>query len=177
MITLGRVVELSDAERAEVQELSLAVYSPAEIENWSGRHLEWSRPEWCVRVRDSAGQLVSYVGIHFGDATHAGRPIQIGGIGNVKTHPDARGRGFATAGINKAVEFFHQQPELEFALLVCEPALLGYYARLGWHEFPGTLLVRQFTKTCEFTFNRIMTIGIRGEGPVGGVIDLDGPPW
>ena len=30
---------------------------------------------------------------------------------------------------------------------------------------------------CEFTLNRAMTYGIRSEGPVGGTIDLCGPPW
>ena len=101
----------------------------------------------------------------------------IGGVGGVKTHPAARLRGYASLGLNRAVEFFHAQPDLAFALLVCEPHLIDYYGRLGWRTFDGRLLVAQRETTTEFTLNRAMTLGIQRATPTTGTIDLKGPPW
>jgi hypothetical protein len=174
--TLDRVADLSEADRAAVQALSLAVYPPEESANWSGRQVEWATPVWCVRVRDEGGALASYVGVYLREAEYAGRPVLVGGVGNVKTHPTARRRGYAALGILRAVEFFDNQGA-DFALLVCDPPLLGYYARLGWREFGGRLLVRQGGAVCEFTHCRVMTLGVRSGGPTSGTIDLCGPPW
>jgi RimJ/RimL family protein N-acetyltransferase len=177
VVTLDRVADLADADRDDVRALSLAVYPPEQLTAWPGRHVEWSTPEWCVRVRDGAGSLVSYVGVYVREAEWDGRAVRVGGIGNVKTHPAARGRGMAALGIRRAVEFLREQPGVGFALLVCEPHLVGYYARLGWREFTGRLLVRQRGTAAEVTLNRVMTLDVRSEGPAAGAIDLCGPPW
>jgi RimJ/RimL family protein N-acetyltransferase len=177
MVTLDRVADLSDADRERVRVLSLAVYPPEQFTDWPGRRVEWSIPEWCVRVRDEEGILVSYVGVYVREAECDGQPVRVAGIGNVKTHPGARRRGFAGLGIRRAVEFFRERPGIAFALLVCEPRLLGYYARLGWREFCGRLLIRQYGAASEFTLNRVMTYGLDSDGPAAGVIDLCGPPW
>jgi RimJ/RimL family protein N-acetyltransferase len=174
---LDLVAGLSNTEREEVRLLSLAVYPAEQFANWPGRHLEWSTPEWCVRIRNEWNTLVSYVGMYVRDADLDGRPVRIAGIGNVKTHPMARGQGLAAAGITRAIEFFHEQPGIEFALLVCEPLLLGYYSGLGWQQFDGRLMVRQYGADAEFMLNRVMARGIRSEGPTSGTINLCGPPW
>jgi aminoglycoside 2'-N-acetyltransferase I len=176
-MTLDRIAELSDADREELRELSVAVYPPEEVKSWSGAALEWSPAEWCVRVRGEDGALVSYVGITLRDAQHDGRAARVGGIGGVKTHPAARRRGLAAAGMQRAIEFFHEQPGVGFAVLVCGPHLIEYYGGLGWHAFGGRLLVRQYGATVAFTYNRVMTFGIRAAAPRAGTIDLLGPPW
>jgi hypothetical protein len=176
-VTLDRVADLSDADRERARLLSLAVYPPEQIADWPGLSVEWSTPEWCVRVRDEQDNLVSYVGVYVREAECDGRPVRVAGIGNVKTHPGARRRGLAALGIRRAIEFFREQPGIAFALLVCEERLLGFYTRLGWREFGGRLLVRQHGAACEYTLNRVMTHGVDSEGPVAGVIDLCGPPW
>src|SRR5262249_3992623 len=107
--TLDRVADLSEADRSAVRALSLAVYPPEQWADWPGRHIEWSALEWCARVHDG-GALASYVGVGLRDAEHDGRPVRVGGVGGVKTHPAARGRGFATLGLRRAAEFFGEQP-------------------------------------------------------------------
>jgi hypothetical protein len=89
----------------------------------------------------------------------------------------ARGQGLAGLGIRRALQFFREQRSVDFALLVCEPSLLNYYTRLGWRQFAGQLLVRQHGVETEFTLNRVMTHGVRSEGPAAGTINLCGPPW
>jgi RimJ/RimL family protein N-acetyltransferase len=177
VVTLDRIAELSEADRESIQRLSVAVYPPEQFADWPGRQVEWCTPEWCVRIRGDDGTLVSYVGVYVREAESGERPARIGGVGNVKTHPEHRKRGLAAMGIRRAIEFLREQRAVEFALLVCEPQLLGYYARLGWREFSGRLLIRQHGAVRDFTFGRVMTHGIRSEPPVAGTIDLRGPPW
>lgn len=175
-LTLDRIADLTELDRAELRALSLAVYPPDESRSWAGRDIEWAPAEWCVRVRDANDALVSYVGITLRQAEHDGAPVRVGGIGGVKTHPAARGRGLAARATARAAAFFHDE-RVGFALLVCAPHLLAYYTRLGWHEFAGRLLVRQRGETVEFTFNRVMTFPITSRAPEGGTIDLVGAPW
>jgi hypothetical protein len=170
------VADLSEADRAAVRSLALAVYPPEEWADWPGQHIEWSPLEWCVRVHGDDA-LVSYVGVGTREAEYAGQTVRIGAIGGVKTHPTRRRQGFASLGLRRAVAFFHEQSDVKFALLVCTPGLIGYYGRFGWGEFTGRLLVRQRGVGVEFTFNRVLTLGVRSEAPVVGVIDLLGPPW
>ncbi|HEX5270892.1 MAG TPA: GNAT family N-acetyltransferase [Gemmataceae bacterium] len=176
-MTLRRVADFTDAERADSAALSRAVYPPEVAASWSGRHLEWSAAEWGVLVRDGGGALVSYLGIILRESLHDGLPVRVGGVGGVKTHPAARRQGLAARAVGRAVEFLREQPDVAFGLLVCEPHLLGYYGRLGWHEFSGQLMVRQRGEPCEFTLYRVMVCPVRGTAPAAGTIDLSGPPW
>lgn len=174
--SIARVAELTDEDRAALTALSRIVYPPEEWADWPGRELEWTEAEWCVRLFEG-DRLASYIGIVVRDGGVDGHPMRIGGVGGIKTHPASRGRGHARRGLNIALDFFREQPEVTFALLVCEPHLLPYYAGLGWQEFEGKLLVRQFGAVAEFTFNRVMTHPVRTAGPRTGVIDLCGPAW
>jgi GNAT superfamily N-acetyltransferase len=172
----SRTAELSDSERDAVRQLSLAVYPPEAIAAWPGRHIEWSSPESCVRVF-AEDALASYVGVYVREGRCDGHPVRIGGVGNVKTHPAARRRGLAAVGIRRVLAFFHDEAAVHFALLVCEPRLLGYYGGLGWREFAGRLFIRQHGETSQFMLDRVMIHPVQSEAPASGDIDLCGPPW
>jgi hypothetical protein len=174
---LRRVADLTADERSALTTLSLAVYPPEVSAAWPGRAVEWAPAQWGVIGWDAEGVAVCYVGALLREATWNGRAVRVGGIGGVKTHPAARGRRFATTGIRRALDFFGGLGDVEFGLLVCEPDLVPFYERLGWHRFPGDLLVTQRRATVTFTFNLPMTTPLRLQGPLGGTIDLRGPPW
>ena len=176
-VRLDRVADFAVADRDAVRALSAAVYPPAQFADAPGRKREWAAPEWAVRLYGDDGALVSYVGICLRDGLHNGEPVRIGGIGSVKTHPAARKRGLAAVGLGRAADFFRAQGDVAFALLVCEPRLLGYYGSLGWREFSGGLHVTQRGVPETFTFNRVMTCAVNAPAPEIGDIDLLGPPW
>ena len=176
-IVLDRVADLSALEREALRALSEAVYPPEEFADAPGRRREWAAPEWGVRLFADDGTLLSYVGICLREGRRDGRSVRIGGVGGVKTHPAARKQGLAALGMDRAVQFFRDQRDVDFALLVCEPRLLGYYGALGWREFAGDLDVTQRGTPERFTFNRVMTYGVGSPAPERGSINLLGPPW
>jgi GNAT superfamily N-acetyltransferase len=176
-ITLYAVADLTAEDRAALRVLAEAVYPPDVAAAWPGRTLEWAAPEWCVVVRDVDGRAVCHVGVVVRDARCAGRPVRVGGIGGVKTHPAARGEGYATAAIGRALAFLRDEAAVAFALLVCEPDLIPFYEQLGWQLFADDLLVTQHGATVPFTFNRPMVIPVTSAVIPAGPLDLLGPPW
>lgn len=148
------------------------MYPPDEGADWPGQHVEWAESQWDVTVEENA-VLVSYTGVLIWEALHDGMRVIVGGIGGVKTRPEARGLGHAAAGIARARQFFSDRGVL-FALLVCDGGLVDYYSHLGWSLFHGETLTTQHKP---FTFNRVMLAGVTGEAPTSGTIDLQGPPW
>ena len=174
---LRRTSDLTTEDQAALRELSLAVYPPEIASAWPGRTIEWAPHQWSVIFTDAEEEAVCYVGIILREARWNERTVKIGGIGGVKTHPNARGRGLATAAIKQALDFLHEQGDVGFALLVCEQKLIPFYERLGWRRFDGSLFVTQMRARVPFTFLLPMTIPIRLRESVSGNIDLLGPPW
>lgn len=175
-IDVQRSDELSGEVRDALRDLSAAVYPPEQAASWPGRLLEWAVPQWSVFRRGYDGGILSHAGALLRDGLIGGSPVRIGGVGGVKTHPEARGRGLASAVVRRAVELLREQGA-DFALLVCEPALIPFYERLGWVSHPGGLVVRQHGEAVEFTFNLPMVYLLRYAKVPAGVIDLMGPPW
>jgi aminoglycoside 2'-N-acetyltransferase I len=147
---LYRVADLTADEQSALRTLSLAVYPPEVSAAWPGRAIEWAPHQWSVIGWGAEDVALCYVGAVLRDAHWNDRAVRVGGIGGVKTHPASRGRGFATTAIQRALDFFHEQRDVDFGLLVCEPGLLPFYERLGWRRFPGDLLVTQRQATAVY---------------------------
>lgn len=175
-ISLKAHDDFSDEDRQALRELKAAVYPPERESAWEGASREWAGPEWGVFVRDDAGNLVSYTGVVKREGSIDGRPVSIGGIGGIATHPDHQGKGYAPLGMGRALDYLTTRGT-DFALLVCRDELVDYYSRLGWALFAGELLVTQFGEPETFTFNRVMTGDLNRPAPKSGTIDLQGPPW
>lgn len=176
-IDLKPVVTLDDSERAALKVLTGAVYPPEVVARSPGRLFRWASPDYSVLVFTPEGDLVSHVGIVVRPGTLDGAGVTIGGVGSVKTHPRAQGRGYASAGLRRAATALHDDHRVAFSLLVCQEPLLPFYHRLGWLPFAGRLLVEQPTGPTVFTLNRPMVLAGLSAAPQDGTIDLKGFPW
>ena len=176
-IDLKLVATLDDDERTALKALTAAVYPPEVVAMSPGRHFQWAPPDYSVLVFTPEGGLVSHVGIVVRTGTLDDAAVQIGGIGSVKTHPRAQGRGYASAGLRRATTALHDDYRVAFSLLVCQEHLLPFYNRLGWLPFSGRLLVEQPTGPTVFTINRPMVLSGLSAAPQDGMIDLKGLPW
>ncbi len=187
-IDIRRKSELNNEEVAALGVLNRAVYPPEVVADWPGRAIEWSPPGWQVLVwNQTRTQVLAHAGLLVRPARHNERGVNIGGIGGVMTHPEYRRQGYAAAALGRCLEFFREQGDIDFAMLVCNSTLVPVYQRLGWQRFSGELFVTQQGTRAAFHFNLPMTHGL---GPAGaqavdgissgeltGTIDLLGPPW
>lgn len=128
-IAVRRADELSAEEKDALRDLSAAVFPPEIAASWPSRLTEWASPQWCILGSDD-GRILPHAGALIRDGAAGGKSAKIGGVGGVKTHPEARGRGLASAAVRRAVELLREQGA-DFALLVCEPALVPFYERIG----------------------------------------------
>lgn len=176
-IDVKPAADLDDDERAALRALTAAVYPPEVVAASPGRHVRWALPAHSVLVWGPDGGLVSHVGFVVRMGMLDGMGVKIGGVGSVKTHPEAEGRGYASAGLRRAAALLVETHRVAFSLLVCRDQLLPFYERLGWLAFPGRLLVQQPAGSTVFTLNRPMVLPGRDPAPRGGVIDLNGLPW
>jgi aminoglycoside 2'-N-acetyltransferase I len=176
-LDLKPVTDLSDGERDALKTLTAAVYPPEVLATSPGRSLQWAPAQWSVLVWTVEGQLIAHVGIVTRAGTLDGVPVKIGGIGGVKTHPQAQGRGYASAALRRAATALHDDHHVAFSLLVCQAHLLPFYGRLGWLHFPGRLIVEQPGGPIVFTINHPMVLPGLCPAPQGGVIELRSLPW
>ena len=176
-IDLKPVATLDDDERAALKALTAAVYPREVVAVSPGRRVQWASPDYSVLVFTPEGELVSHVGIVVRIGTLDGAVVKLGGVGSVKTHPRAQGRGYASAGLRRAATALHEDHCVAFSVLVCQEHLLPFYNRLGWLPFAGRLLVEHPTGATVFTMNRAMVLAGLSSAPQDGMIDLKGLPW
>jgi aminoglycoside 2'-N-acetyltransferase I len=176
-IDLKPVATLDEDERAALKALTAAVYPPDVVAVSPGRHVHWAPPDHSILVFTPEGELVSHVGIVVRTGTLDGAAVKIGGVGSVKTHPRAQGRGYASAALRRAANALHDDHRVAFSLLVCQEHLLPFYTRLGWLPFAGRLVVEQPAGPTVFTINRPMVLAGLSAAPQNGMIDLKGLPW
>ena len=139
------------------------------------RDFEWSEPDWCVLVWAN-GQVVSQLAIVERVGLVAGRPVKLGGLGNVIALPAWRGRGFTSAALRRAAAFMCQELGVEFGLLVCEEDVVPFYERLGWQVVEGPLTFDQPGGQATWPAV-VMVLPCGGKAWPEGMIDLCGLPW
>ena len=177
-ITLLSVGQMAEADRAALGELSSAVYPADVAATWPGRAIEWSPRQWSVIVwDDDSTRALAHAGLVIRHARYNERDVTIGGVGGAMTHPAFRGQGFATAALERCLDFFREKGDVDFGLLVCEPNLISFYERMGWRPFPGKMFVTQHGQRSRFTFDVPMTRAVARKDELSGEIDLLGPPW
>jgi aminoglycoside 2'-N-acetyltransferase I len=169
-----------DASWSRAEPLMKTVWPRHVVERLPWGHIEWAHAD--LRVLIDAPEdapkpgLVCHVGIYFRTATWDGRKVEIGGIGGVSTHPDCRGRGYATLALNAAIKTLRDHEAVRFAMLFCEPHNEAFYQARGWHPFEGEVYAEQPGGRIRFEAMAPYVFDFTRK-PRDGIIDLCGLPW
>ena len=138
-------------------------------------HISWTNTfDLRVLTRDASDLLINHVGLIFRDAVWNGKPVRLGGVGSVGTHPLFRGQGHASRALKQAAETLATHG-LDFAALFCAPTNIAFYERLNWREFHGDVFIMQ-PKEGRIPFGYCMTLALKS-APQSGVLDICGLPW
>lgn len=144
-----------------------------------GRDLiRWSPRDWHVILR-VGGEFASHVDLVKRSGTAAGQPVIFGGVGDVLTLPDYRGRGYAEQVLRAAQDFMRDTLVVDCGLLVCAEAMIDWYERLGWQVTPDKLWFDQpWGRASMPPIPGItMILPFRQMDFPSGEIDLCGLPW
>jgi GNAT superfamily N-acetyltransferase len=133
----GRLMEvraLRETEREECLALWQTVW-PGDTEDYFRRYFEGDI-EWLpyyTQVAVESGRIVSAVHICRRTVACGDFRLQMGGIANVATLPEFRGRGLNTACLRAAIGVM-EADALDFSLLFT--GISGYYAKQGYASVP-----------------------------------------
>jgi predicted acetyltransferase len=92
----------------------------------------WYKNDYC-RVYSIDGRIVSSVNICRRQVRVGSATLTLGGIGNVGTDPEFRGRGYSSLVLKDCVEVMDQE-EMDFSVLYT--GIHGFYHRIGWRVLP-----------------------------------------
>ena len=176
-LELIEAAQLSDTEAGALRALTVAVYPPTPHADNAPSRREWAPTKWSIMIRDLDQQLVSHVGVLTRLCLCDGDAILIGGIGSVKTHPSQRRKGYAGAGLRRAIDFLQGEMAVDIALLFCGPHMRSYYRRFGFGSFAGDTLVRQYGAKVVIPRGEVMVMPVMKPLPQCAVLDLCGLPW
>jgi predicted acetyltransferase len=152
------------------------VWPPEMMEKLPWGHIKWAHADLRVLIEAPSNGLVCHVGIYFRTVTWNGQKFHIGGIGGVSTHPDHRGRGYASIALNAAIKTMRDHEAVRFGLLFCEPHNFAFYQARGWHPFAGEIYAEQPEGRIRFDVMAPFVFDL-SRAPRQGVIDLCGQPW
>jgi GNAT superfamily N-acetyltransferase len=139
----------------------------------------WTPPEerpWRFMVWED-GRLVSHVGVLERTIRVGGEPLHVAGVYSVMTRPADRGRGYASAALERAAAFMRDElGRAGHGLLLCIDERLPFYRRLGWERLSDPVLFEQPGGRLVNEINT-MVLPLRGRSWPGGAVDLCGLPW
>ena len=169
--------QLSAADAQSLDALDAAVYPGKTPAQEATDRQNWALPQWHVFVRDAEERLVSHVGVLTRLASCDGVAMLIGGIGGVMTRPAQRRKGYAGAGVARAIKFLHNELRVDLALLFCGPRMLSYYERFGFSNFAGDTFARRGGERVLFPKSEVMVKSAGKAVPQCATLDLRGLPW
>lgn len=135
----------------------------------------WAEPDWNVLIWED-DDLASGAAIVERTATVGGRPVRLGGIGNVATKVEWRRRGFAAAALKAAQDFLRDPLGVDFGLMICTEKMLARYEKLGWRLAARSMLADQPDGRVTIQYP-VMVLPVQEKDWLQGEIDLCGLPW
>jgi len=163
--------------RPLIAALSAAVYPPDVLAAVPWRNVQSARSEHRILVTDRDEVVVGVAGLLIRMGMLDGNPVQIGGVGGVMTMPARQGNGIGRVAMEAIATMMHDFPKMQFGLLFCEPKNMGFYHKLGWYSFDGTVEVQQENGRQTYDIMRVMVLPVYGEAPQQGQLDICGLPW
>jgi len=151
-----------------------------ELEAWDHEQFgqipwEWTPAEWYAeaRIDDRLAGALEIVTREVRAGTESAR---VAGIGGVKTRPEFRLRGVASAMLAAAAQLMRDRLDVEFGLLICQHRVAPVYQKAGWIQVTGPTNFAQPSGIVTYPYDTmVLKLGAR-EWP-GGPIDLCGYPW
>ena len=136
---------------------------------------KWATPDWTVMIWEDT-DLVTNVHIVERTAMVGGKPVKLGGIGNIATKVEWRNRGYASMALKKAQEFLSDPLKVDFGLMTSIELLVSRYERMGWKVVAQDLQMEQPDGKMTLRYP-IMVLPVCMQEWPAGEIDICGLPW
>ena len=137
--------------------------------------LQW-RPKDVHFLLELRGRPVAHVGLLQHRMQLAQCPLETLGLGGVITAAEARGQGYATALIRRAIEYAQDVWHVDAALLFCLPDLVDFYRRREFQRVTAPVFIEQPSGRCVSPL-QVMVRPFTAEKWPQGPVTIGSLPW
>ncbi len=175
-IDIRPVDQVTPQEWAQIDEISRLTFGaePGEPETVLSE-MEWGPVDWQMMGWEGEG-MVSGVCLLAREIRVGGKPLRVGGVGGVMTHPAHQRKGYAAQLLARGHQFLREEAGVAHSLLVCAEKRVAYYAKSGYQLMTAPMLVAYKGGRVHLP-GPVMVACLAGEPWPQGEVDLQGNPW
>ena len=170
MIEIKRYNELSVQTRDKLRSYINAEFGHIPIVS----ETEWAIPDWTI-IYFEYDQIVTFCNIVEREITIDNKNFKIGGINNLITPKEFRGKGFAKKTLHETENFLFNQLKCELGMLLCADDLIPFYERLSWFKLDCSVYFNQSSGEKLWGANTMLLSKTDKMSPR--IIKLNGLPW
>lgn len=165
----------NSAELSEVIKEKLNVYIKGEFGHIPiVNDTEWALPDWTI-VYYEQDSIATFYNIVERDVLIDNKVYKVGGINNVITPKEFRGKGYASKILRETEDFIFEELNCDLGLLLCADDLIPFYKRLNWHEVDCPVYFQQSSGVKLWESNTMLLQKDEKLSPRS--IELNGLPW
>lgn len=170
MTNVYKYAELSPDRQEELERLAALEFGDVPFV----KNTKWATPGWSVMKFDGE-KLISFYNIVERNIEVDGQILKAGGINNVITKREYRGKGLASLLLKETGKLLFDDLHCDLGLLLCADDLVNFYHRHGWYKVNCQLSYDQPAGKQYYTSN-VMCLS-RSTPIAPAKIDLKGLPW
>ncbi|HEX2627603.1 MAG TPA: GNAT family N-acetyltransferase [Chitinophagaceae bacterium] len=139
------------------------------------KNTKWTTPDWSI-LKFEGNDLVAFYNIVERDIEVDGQVMKAGGINNVITKREHRGKGLASLLLKETAKLLFEDIHCNLGLLLCADDLVNFYHKHGWYKVNSALTYDQPDGKRDYSSN-IMLLTSPEKSIIPKKIDLKGLPW
>lgn len=170
MIVVKKYVELANETKDKLTSLINSEFGHIPIVN----ETEWATPDWTI-IQFVNDEIATFYNIVIREIIIDGEKIKVGGINNVITPKEFRGKGYASKTLSETEYLIFNDLTCELGVLLCADNLIPFYERLNWYKVDCTVYFAQSTGQKIWKANTMFLSRNKKLSP--SKIDLNGAPW
>lgn len=138
------------------------------------RETQWATPDWTI-IYFQDGAIATFYNIVKRTITIDNEAIKIGGINNVITPKEFRGKGYASKTLKETEALLFEDLKCSLGVLLCADELIPFYQRLNWYKVDCPVYFEQTDGEKLWGANTMLLS--KGEKLSPQIIKLNGLPW
>ena len=170
MIKINKYTDLSKQERDQMLAYIEGEFGHIPIV----KATEWADPNWTI-IYYHNDQIATFYNIVEREITIDDKKIKIGGINNVITPKEFRGKGFASTILRETESLIFDDLNCEMGVLLCADDLIPFYERLNWYKVGCPVYFEQSSGSKLWGANTMLST--RNKKIYPKEIKLNGLPW
>lgn len=135
---------------------------------------EWATPNWTIIYYEN-DQIATFYNIVEREIIIDNKMFKVGGINNLITPKEFRGKGYASKILRKTEHLIFDNLNCDLGVLLCANSLIPFYEKLNWYKVDCPVYFKQSSSIKLWKSNTMLLTKNERMSPQK--IELNGLPW